>query len=387
MVDQKHDVIVVGGGLIGAAFALKLAHNSNFSILVLEQSSQVTENVSPNQRVLALGNVAIASLEEIGVFEKLQFSECYPYTSMFVWDDASAGELEFSAQDYRQTCLGYMVDANSLTMLLQQAVVAHSQITADYDCDTSELVLGPDFASVDNYQAPLIVAADGVNSWCRQQAKIFANKFDYQQRSIVARIQPELSHQDTAWQIFLQSGPIGLLPLANNECSIVWSASNDLARTLMSLSDEQFSASLCEALQDRLGKIKLLSKRHWFPLHSVKAETYFKHRLALVGDAAHAIHPLAGQGANIGFKDIDGLVEQLITIKDPDNLGDLEVLSRYQQARKADNEQTDLMMSALNKAYQNNTAWWASLRGYGMNWISNSDRIKSLLAKQGMGLF
>ena len=382
---NKYDVIVVGGGLIGAAFALKLAQDSNYRILVLERSAPLTDNITPNQRVLALGKVATTLLKEIGVFEEMQSTQCYPYTRMLVWDDASEGELEFSAHECQLESLGHMVDANSLTILLQAALEQHSQITVNYQHQIDRLLLESDAACIGNNRAPLVVAADGVNSWCRQQAKIFANTTDYRQKGIVARIQTQLSHQDTAWQVFLNSGPIGLLPLANNQCSIVWSADNQMADELLALSEVDFAEELARSLQGRLGDIEILSQRQAFPLASMKAQTYFKHRLALVGDAAHSIHPLAGQGANLGFKDIVALVEQLTAVQNPSLLGELTVLARYQRNRKADNEQTNVFMNALYNVYKTDLPWWSTLRGVGMNWISRSKRIKSMLISQAMG--
>ncbi len=381
----KYDVIVVGAGLIGAAFALKLAQSSDYRILVIERSARLAANNTPNQRILALGNVATELLKETTVFEKLQPNNCHAYTRMFVWDEASAGELEFTAQNYQQDALGHMVDAISLTILLQASLDEQPQISVCYEQSIENLRLDSDSATLGEFTAPLIVAADGVNSWCRTQAKIFANRSDYEQKGIVARIQTKRLHEDTAWQIFLNSGPIGLLPLAKNQCSIVWSADNHFADELLDLDDSGFAQALTKALQNRLGEVELLSQRQTFPLASMQAQTYFKHRLVLIGDAAHSIHPLAGQGANLGFKDIVALVEQLTLCQDSASLGDLAVLLRYQKSRKADNEQTDKLMSFLHKTYQNDADWWSALRGTGMNWISGSERLKSILAKQAMG--
>ena len=382
---SKYDVIVVGAGLIGAVFALRLAQSSDYRILVIERAERISSNLMPNQRVLALGDVATTALKSIGVFDKLQASDCYPYSRMFVWDDCSAGELEFTSKDYQRESLGHMVDAVSLTMLLQQAMDEHALITVNYQLAIDDLSLGTNNASIGENEAPLIVAADGANSWCRRKAKIFANKTIYQQKGIVARIQTEMSHEDTAWQAFLPTGPLGLLPLNNNQCSIVWSADSDKAEQLLAYSDTDFADALAQAIQGRLGKVELLSPRQTFPLLSMKAETYFKHRLVLIGDAAHSIHPLAGQGANLGFKDVEALVDQLVLVEKPNSLGDLDILSRYQRSRKADNEQTDWFMSAIYKAYQNDSGWWPAMRGSGMNWLSGSKRLKSILAKQAIG--
>lgn len=384
-----YDVIIVGAGLIGACFALKLAQETHFSVLLVEQAQRLTANNSPNQRVLALSHAATELLEQVGVFFKLDITNCYPYQYMFVWDDLSSGELEFDAINYQQGMLGHMVDAVSLTMLLQAALDQQPQITVEYDLVIEKLELRPNSALIQTangqLSSSLMVAADGANSWCRRQAKIFANRQSYKQSGIVARIKTEKSHQDTAWQIFLNSGPLALLPLHDNQCSIVWSATNQLADELAELSDEEFSNAIATALNNKLGSVELLSQRQTFPLVSVKAETYFKPRFALLGDAAHCIHPLAGQGANLGFKDAAALVDVLKT-ETAQAIGALSVLERYQRARKSNNEQTDMMMSALHFAYQHDASWWAGLRGVGMNWLGKSTNLKSIFAKQAMGL-
>ena len=219
----------------------------------------------------------------------------------------------------------------------------------------------------------------------RQQARIFANRQSYQQRGIVANVKSSVAHQDTAWQRFLNTGPIAVLPLSNNHSSIVWSAEHELAQSLMALDDIEFCESLSQALDGRLGEFELCSKRLSFDLQSQRAEAYFANHVVLIGDAAHSIHPLAGQGANLGFKDIACLASLLQNTSAKD-CADPVLLQRYERVRKADNEQTDLMMSALNKAYQGQAGFWLAIRGTGMNWLNRSGSIKRLLAKQAMGL-
>jgi len=386
----SHDVIIVGAGLIGAAFALSLAkRRGDLRILLVERTAQIETNPRPNQRVLALGKLATDMLEDISIMSQLDERNCYPYEHMFVWDSKSDGKLTFDAKDYSQEQLGMMIDGISLTQLLQRSLQNKPNISAYYDLDINEMEIDTTQArlntSAGDFSAPLIVAADGAQSWCRRKAKIFAHHRAYNQQGIVARIRTEHSHEDTAWQVFMPGGPLGLLPLHDNQCSIVWSADNAKADELMALADKPFAKAMQKALDGKLGNVELLSKRQKFPLQSIKAETYFKRRLVLIGDAAHSIHPLAGQGANLGFKDIAALVAVLENIE-AENLGDLANLQSYQRARKADNEQTDLMMTSLSRAYQFNHGLWPKLRGSGMNWLSRSPRIKRILAHQAMGL-
>lgn len=388
-----YDVIVVGAGLVGAACALLLAQHRKTKIAVLECAPALLEDTRPNQRVVALGKAATDVLQQAGVFDELGAGACHPYDKIVVWDENSKGELKFSADDYQQTVLGHMVDSQRCAFLLQQALVRHENIDVHYDFSASSVDFGgrseDHLAKIKSDQAQLsarlIVAADGGRSWVRQQAKIFSVQNDYQQCGIVATIRTQQSHQNTAWQRFLETGPLAVLPLSDNQSSIVWSADNSYAQQLMDLPDVDFATAIEESLEERLGGVELLSKRAAFPLISQRAERYFKRRLVLIGDAAHSIHPLAGQGANLGFKDAACLAACL-----PDqqvrHYGELALLEKYQRSRKSDNQQTDLTMSLLHQAYKNNAPWWQTIRGAGMNWISDSASLKQLLVKQAMGI-
>lgn len=391
---QQFDVLVVGAGLIGAAFALRLAKRTDLQIALIERAAAITANEYPNQRVVALGQAATDLLTEVGVRDSLGIESCYPYDKMFVWDEHSDGELSFSAADYAKQTLGHLVDSQQCNWQLQQAIGFCNNISTFYEFQAQSLELGADGVSIHTselcLQAPLVVGADGSRSWVRQQAKIFASGHDYQQRGIVAKISTELNHQDTAWQRFLSTGPLAVLPLAENQSSIVWSADNQRAEELLALSPEELQQAIAQALEYRLGDVSLLSKVVAFPLQSQQAEVYFKRGVVLIGDAAHSIHPLAGQGANLGFKDATALTavlqQQLAAPRGKTELGELSVLQRFQRARRLDNQQTDLLMSTLHQVFKNDSPWFLSARGAGMNWLSSSVSLKELLVKQAMGI-
>ena len=420
--DSTYDVIVVGAGMVGSAFALLLSKviskHPGLKIAVVEHAAMLPKAEHLNQRVVALGEAATDVLKEVGIFESLADNVCHAYDKMFVWDENTDGELGFAAQDYNKTSLGYLIDSLECARLLQSQLAADENIHTFYEFSAVSLSFactdGPSALDLgggngssaelrsDNavLRAPLVVAADGNRSWVRQQAKIMSSQHDYQQRGIVVKIHTELSHQDTAWQRFLETGPVAVLPLADNQSSIVWSANLTLAEQLMAMPDKDFEIALADALETRLGKVQVLSKRLSFPLKSQTAERYFRKGVVLIGDAAHSIHPLAGQGANLGFKDAVSLAQVLADAlennsisrvnssprPDTSQLGDLAILERYQRARKLDNQQTDMMMSALHLAYQNNAPWWLGARSIGMNWIGSSIAIKRLLARQAMGI-
>ncbi|NNC99685.1 MAG: 2-octaprenyl-3-methyl-6-methoxy-1,4-benzoquinol hydroxylase, partial [Gammaproteobacteria bacterium] len=371
-----------------AAFALMLSKRSEFSIAVVEHADALVVGDQPNQRVVALGDAATDLLDEIGIFNRLEDRFCYPYQKMFVWDQNTDGELCFAASEYQRAHLGHITDSLQCTFLLQEALLEAPNIDVYFEFSATSLNLTESPAAIASAEttltAQLIVAADGNRSWVRQQAKIFAPEEDYGQHGIVARISTAKSHEDTAWQRFLATGPLAVLPLAANQSSIVWSADNDYSGELMQMPEQKFAEAVAEALDQRLGSVNLLSQRAAFPLKSRHAEQYFKTGLALIGDAAHSIHPLAGQGANLGFKDAVRLV-QILEQTEPALLGDISILEKYQRGRKLDNQQTDFLMGVLHRAYRSEAPLWLTARGVGMNWLSASGALKKLLALQAMG--
>lgn len=386
---HKSDVIIVGAGLIGSALSLWLAKHTDLSITLIERAPLMSEPVGDNTRVVALGRLATDFLEDINIFATLSRAHCYPYQKMMVWDENSNGELAFDASSVNEPYLGHMIDSQMCVYQLQQYVSSSPRIQSHFDVQASRLELSSNCAcvstDVDDFETQLVVAADGSRSWVRQQAKIFANHQSYGQSGIVTKIETDKSHQDCAWQCFLSSGPVAILPLAENQSSIVWSADDLLAKKLMAMSDDDFSDALGAALQGRLGAVKVLSKRQMFPLVSLRAETYYKRNLVLIGDAAHSIHPLAGQGANLGFKDALAL-GRLLASTSKSELGSPRRLSAYQRMRQPDNNQTDSLMSALHGAYKFDFSSWMHVRGLGMNFVNDSDFLCAFLARQAMGL-
>jgi len=388
---DKFDIGIVGAGIVGSAFALWLDKHTDYSVCLIERNAPLSCPDQKNERVVALGALATDYLKDINVFQRLDTDASHAYRTMRVWDDNSDGELEFDALIAEREYLGHVVDSPMCNFHLQQALL-DSDVSCFFAAQVQDLTQGsPRSQLLFDYQGEqrtlscnLLVAADGGRSWLRQKAKIFANHHSYQQQGIVATISTESSHQNCAWQVFLESGPLAILPLANNLSSIVWSADNERASELMSLSNADFEVRLSQALSRRLGSVCLKSDRKSFPLHSVQAERYFSANVVLIGDAAHSIHPMAGQGANLGFKDALALGE-LLRNSGVQASSTPSLLDKYQRQRQSDNQQTDALMTALHHTYRVNSPLFMMARGVGMNLLNRSTLMRNILATHAMG--
>ena len=394
---SQYDVVIAGAGLIGATFAALLAERfPHYHIALIERANALEPNLVANQRVVALGHLAKALLSEISVWQSLNIEHCFPYERMLVWDENSHGELEFAASDITPESdvpltLGHMVDSHECTRLVQERLAQYANVDVLYQSHIEQIHSEGDSTEIEclingepsRMTAQLLVGADGARSSVRRLAKISSSAKSYHQTGVVARLRAQHSHRDTAWQCFTREGPIGVLPLDQNDVSIVWSCSTESAEELMALDDAAFCQALTHNLQGRLGEFELQTERQAFALKSQRAERYCASTTALLGDAAHSIHPLAGQGANLGFKDIECLLAQL---SDPTERPLLQRLARYQSRRAQDNRLTDQMMSWLNEAFLASPPWWLALRGVGMNWISGSTTLRQLLIRHAVGM-
>ena len=229
----------------------------------------------------------------------------------------------------------------------------------------------------------LIVGADGANSFVRDLANIDVTVDDYAQRGLVATVKTQHHHQFTAWQRFQSTGPLAFLPLSDDSCSIVWTLPSDRADYYLSLNKIDFKLALAEAFEHKLGKITKVSQRAAFPLRGSQAKPYVLHRVALVGDAAHTIHPLAGQGVNLGIKDAVELAQQLSSTND---CGSLKALRRYERARRGDNVITMRAMEGFRLLFGHDANAVKSIRNTGMKLFNDLPLVKNQVIKKAMGL-
>ncbi len=383
------DVIVVGGGMVGAAQAAALGQ-AGFRVALIEvrQPPPFDPAAEVDLRVSAISGGSQQFLASIKAWDAIARQRISAYESMQVWEQTGAGELSFSAADSGLASLGHIVE-NSLIIdaLWQQLdtveVICPARI-AGLNLEESSAEIKLEEGRVLTSQ--LVIAADGGNSVTRELAGIGCYGWSYQQRGIVAHVQTQQPHQATAWQRFLPTGPLALLPLADGRCSIVWSASDALATELLDLDDAAFGQRLTEALEGRLGEVSVTSQRAAFPLRMQQAEAYCAPRLALVGDAAHVIHPLAGQGVNLGFGDAAHLLEVLQQTRQAGrDLGEHRRLRRYERARKAEDALMATATDGLNRLYASDNPLIQLGRRQGSRLVNLLTPLKSALIQQAAG--
>ncbi|PTT97804.1 FAD-dependent 2-octaprenylphenol hydroxylase, partial [Pseudomonas sp. HMWF031] len=305
---QHVDIAIVGGGIVGLTLAAALKH-SELSIAIVDKAAcYQTLDEKPTARVSAINQANIKALQQFDVWSHLQQDRANPYTDMHVWDKDSFGDIHFSCDEMGSDALGVIVENQALVNALSKSVEAQPNvelITAGID----RVLAGPNqtMLMLDNddvLSCRLLVGADGANSFVRKQAGLPITFKDYEHTAIVANIKTVEPHNNVARQAFTPTGPLALLPMSEpNVCSIVWSQTPEQANSLMALDDAAFCNALTAASNSVLGTISLEAKRAAFPLTMRYARQWAKDGVVLVGDAAHTIHPLAGQGANLGMQD------------------------------------------------------------------------------------
>lgn len=388
------DVAVVGGGMVGAATALALAR-AGFATALVEARAPTPWSVDDevDLRVVGLAPSSIALLDELGVWTSIRTSRASPYSHMHVWDAASGASIHFDAAQEGRNLLGYIVENNLVQWQLWQALdaagvrrVCPAKVSG-YEVLEDRVQLTLSGAETDALSARLLVAADGAASPLRAMAGIETRGRDYAQRGIVAHVQTERVHEGTAWQRFLETGPLALLPLSDGRSSIVWSLPEDEARRVLALDDTAFFQALGVASDFRLGRITGATVRAAFPLRLQLAETYQAERFVLLGDAAHAVHPLAGQGVNLGLRDVAELRDTLVAARDAgSDIASAHVLRRYARRRRSADTMDAWGFDALARIY----AWQASplvaARGLGVRLVDKLSPIKRRLAEHAAGL-
>ncbi|MEP6898058.1 MAG: UbiH/UbiF/VisC/COQ6 family ubiquinone biosynthesis hydroxylase [Rhodanobacter sp.] len=386
------DVAVVGGGMVGAAAALALAR-AGFSTALLEARAPSAWSVHDevDLRVVGLAPSSIGLLDDLGVWTSIRHSRCGPYSRMHVWDAETGATIDFDAASEGRDLLGCIVENSLVQWTLWQALEA-AGVQRLCPADVRAFVASEDRiqlerANGETLVAGLLVAADGASSPLRQLAGIGTRGRDYAQRAVVAHVGTERAHAGTAWQRFLRSGPLALLPLADGRSSLVWSLPEAEAQRVLALDDATFLDELGVASDFRLGRITSTTPRAAFPLKLQLAERYQADRLVLLGDAAHAVHPLAGQGVNLGLRDVAELRDTLVAARAAGrDIGAAHVLRRYARRRRSADTLDAMGFDALARIYAWQSPALVAARGIGVRLLDRVAPLKRRLAIHAAGL-
>lgn len=390
---REYDVLIVGGGMVGAALACALG-DSPLRVAVVESREPNLDWPTPDydMRVSAITRASQRLFENIGAWPGMVSRRVHAYTDMQVWDATGAGEIHFDSADIGEANLGHIIENSVIQAALVERVRQFDNIDFLSSVSLEWAQWDERAASVKTQDgellsARLLVAADGGRSWLRQQAGIEVQGWSYEQSGVVCTVTTELPHRDTCWQRFMPSGPLAFLPMEENHSSIVWSTTTEQAQALLALEDGEFCRRVTEALDLRLGRVLSVGARAAFPLRLQHAKHYVKPRLALVGDAAHTIHPLAGQGVNLGLADAATLAELLLeaTTRRQD-IGDMALLRRYERWRKADNLAMMAAMDGFKRLFGNGLLPLRWARNLGLSLTDRLTPVKNLLIRYAMGL-
>ena len=386
-----YDVIINGGGMVGATLACLLAQ-TNKKVAVIEAQTPKPFDVESDYdlRVSAISRASQQAFEKIGAWDAMLSMRALPYEVMHVWDGEGdgSGNVRFEAADIGEPDLGHIIENSVIQTAVANALTNLSNVDVYQPEKLKQFEIAENHVSVllesgKSITADLIVGADGANSQVRNLAGIDSHVDDYGQRGLVATVKTQYHHEYTAWQRFQSTGPLAFLPLPDGSCSIVWTLPSDRADYYLSLNKTDFKVALAEAFEHKLGKVTKVSKRAAFPLRGSQAKPYVLDRVALVGDAAHTIHPLAGQGVNLGIKDAVELSQQLMNISD---CGSLKALRRYERARRGDNVIIMRAMEGFRLLFGHDASSVKSLRNLGMKLFNDTPMVKNQIIKKAMGL-
>ncbi|MCR9422807.1 FAD-dependent 2-octaprenylphenol hydroxylase [Vibrio sp. RM-69-4] len=390
---QSVDIVIVGGGMVGLALAAALKH-SELRIAVIEGRVPSLELAElPDVRVSALSRSSEIMLRNLGAWQGIISRRAAPYSAMEVWERDSFARIEFSANQMTQPDLGHIVENRVIQLALLEQVQKQANVTLFMPAQCQSLAVGESEAwlTLDNGQsltAKLIVGADGANSWVRQQQDIPLTHWDYGHSALVANVRTVEPHQSTARQVFTPQGPLAFLPMSDpHMSSIVWSTEHNRAQRLLSLSELEFNKILTAEFDHRLGLCEVVGERAAFPLKMRYARDFALQRIALVGDAAHTIHPLAGQGVNLGLLDAASLAQELLALwHQGEDIGLLKNLRGYERWRKTEAAKMIAAMQGFKDLFEGDNPAKKLIRGIGMQLAGQLPGAKDEIMKRALGL-
>jgi 2-octaprenylphenol hydroxylase len=392
---KSADIIIIGGGMVGLAVAGLLA-DTRYQIKIIERSAPTLTEETAN-RVSAINAASQKMLEKIGAWEKIPADRLSPYDKMQVWEKDSFAKIGFDNNDplIKQlglSQLGYIIENQHIQYALWQQV---SQLSNVEIILSSPQTLGVSdngaFLTLDNGEmlsAKLIIGADGANSWLRRQRSIPITSRDYQHTALVCNVKTTEPHHQTARQIFSPDSILAFLPLPDEyQCSIVWSLPPERAQQLVGCDENEFNKALTIAFDNALGLTQLQSSRAIYPLTARYARDFAQSRIALVGDAAHTIHPLAGLGVNLGFADAQCLAEELKKlVEQGKDCGEYRHLREFERQRKLEATKVLAAMEGLKQLFSGDNPLKKLVRGIGLSLTDQLPPVKRFLISQAVGI-
>ena len=384
------DCIVIGGGLSGLTTTLALS-KIGLSVAIIDKTSLKTAKKNEgDQRTTAVSASGKKVFEALDVWDSLK-KGAEPILDIVVSEKGKKGHLSFDHQTVGTEPMGHILNNIELKNSLISSIRSQKNIQLfpfkslnNFFPETGAVTI--DLNDGSSYEAALLVAADGRNSDGRRIAKIKSTNIDYNQSSIVFTVGHEKPHRGTAYEQFTTGGPIASLPMRGNKSSVVWSEDTEVVESLMQLDDKDFAAAASYRLNDCLGKMTIIGQRKVFPLKLNYADTIIANRFAMVGDAAHGLHPIAGQGFNLGLRDIANLTEEISNARRLGlDIGSFETLRSYQAARRFDNFSLVAATDGLNRLFTDNSKIVRFVRSSGLDAINSMNPIKNLFMRLAMG--
>lgn len=384
----SYDVIIVGGGMVGLALAALLTQN-HFSVAVIEAREFIYNDNQLPIRVSSIHATSKKLFDYIGAWSLLE-KTASRVRELMIWDHTQRAHLHFDSATINEPQVSWIIENSVIINALRQVLHGHIDLFCpSFVTDTVRIHNHIQFTLNNGavISGEVIVGADGAHSKIRDQMPIQLQVSSYQQKAIVGVIETQQPHNHVAYQKFLTTGPVALLPLTHpHHTSLVWSADDEISDALMKKTQHEFNQALISALDFKLGKLTLLTERHQFSLTMRHASDYVSQHYAVVGDAAHTIHPLAGLGVNLGLMDAACLAQTLIDARaHQKSLGDLRVLRRYTRWRKANNQIIMSAMRALKEIFAANNSACNAIRSAGVNILNQNELLKTVLMRIAMG--
>lgn len=391
--NQLWDAVVIGGGMVGSAVALGLSQKG-FKVVLVERNPPEIE-WHPQQpfqtRVSALTRASENILKQLGVWQGIESRRAYPFTDMHIWESLSNAQVHFASKDVGEDNLGYVIENNVIQSALWEQFAFHPNLSVLQTSDEMQIEYGAveskiQFGKKTVLRTKLVIGADGAFSKVRELANIDITEHAYEQCAVVGCVKTELPHQQTCWQRYQADGPFAFLAMDEQISSIAWYLPIEKMTWALSLKDDDYAIEIMQASDHRLGKVVEVMERGAFPLVRRHAQHYVKPGVVLVGDAAHTIHPQAGQGVNLGLLDAAALIEVLVDAKqiDSEHWSRLKVLRRYERWRRGDNAIVQRSMEGFDWLFKQESDWKNQFRQWVLPVADEMAPAKNWLMKQAL---